>query len=457
VSTLNRLITLNNGIQMPILGFGVFQIPADETKQAVIDALDAGYRLLDTAASYGNEDAVGSGITKSGIAREDLFVTTKLWVQDTGEENTKLAFDASLQRLGLDYLELYLIHQPLGDVYGSWRAMQDLNREGRVRAIGVANFHSDRLVDLVEHNDVTPAVNQIETHPFFQRTADQEIMRERGVQHQSWGPFAEGKNNLFSDPVLTEIGADYGKSVAQVVLRWLIQRDIVVIPKSVRADRMAQNIDVFDFELTDEQMARIASMDTGASLFFDHRDPAMVSSLNSKRRLANPGFAGHQMRRELYAPPACTRCTRSRSRWPTRRVVRRRRRPSRAFRCLPGRTQGRGSAHRGRLGGPALGILGCWRPLPRSTRPRWTSASNPAPSWAARRRPSGGTRPDVRSRKPSHSPARVSPMPFVERWTCSSQSVLFRRCRWSGADCSRPDSTPSLAARVPRPGLIRTG
>ncbi len=278
-----QTVTLNNGVQMPIIGFGVFQIPAELTEQAVADALAAGYRLLDTAASYGNEEAVGRAITKSGIPRDELFVTTKLWVQDTGEDNTKRAFDASLQRLGLDYLDLYLIHQPFGDVHGSWRAMQSLHREGRVRAIGVANFYPDRLVDLIEHNDVTPAVNQIETHPFFQRTADQALMRERGVQHQSWGPFAEGRNNLLADPVLTEIGAGYGKSVAQVVLRWLIQRGVVVIPKSVRADRMAQNIDVFDFELTAEQMARIATMDTGKALFFDHRDPAIVSQLASRR------------------------------------------------------------------------------------------------------------------------------------------------------------------------------
>jgi 2,5-diketo-D-gluconate reductase A len=283
VSTQNRLITLNNGVQMPILGFGVFQIPDEQTEQVVTDALAAGYRLIDTAASYGNEEAVGRAIATSGIPREELFVTTKLWVQDTGEANTKRAFDASLQRLGLDYLDLYLIHQPYGDVYGSWRAMQDLNRDGRVRAIGVANFYPDRLVDLIEHNDIIPAVDQIETHPFFQRTADQELMRERGVQIESWGPFAEGKNNLFTDSALTEIGTAHGRSVAQVVLRWLIQRGVVVIPKSVRPDRMAQNLAVFDFELTDEQMARIAGKDTGTSLFFDHRDPAMVSWINGRR------------------------------------------------------------------------------------------------------------------------------------------------------------------------------
>jgi 2,5-diketo-D-gluconate reductase A len=204
-------------------------------------------------------------------------------VQDTGEENTRRAFDASLRRLGLDHLDLYLIHQPFGDVHGSWRAMQSLLGQGRVRAIGVSNFHPDRLVDLIEHNEVAPAVNQIETHPFFQRTADQQLMRERGVQIESWGPFAEGRNNLFADPVLTGIGDAHGKSVAQVVLRWLVQRDVVVIPKSVRPERMAQNLDVFDFALTDEQMGRIAALDTGASLFFDHRDPAMVARLSNVR------------------------------------------------------------------------------------------------------------------------------------------------------------------------------
>jgi 2,5-diketo-D-gluconate reductase A len=274
-------ITLNNGAEMPVLGFGVYQIPAEETEQAVSDALEAGYRSLDTAAAYQNEEAVGRAIASSGIPREELFVTTKLWVQDPGEENAKRAFATSLERLGLDYVDLYLIHQPLGDYYSFWRAMQELNREGVAKAIGVSNFYPDRLVDLVDHNEITPAVNQIETHPFFQRTAEQEMMRERGVQIESWGPFAEGKNNLFSDPTLSEIGAAHGKSVAQVVLRWLTQRDVVVIPKSVRPDRMRENIDVFDFELTDEQMARIAALDTGATLFFDHRDPAMVSQLGS--------------------------------------------------------------------------------------------------------------------------------------------------------------------------------
>jgi 2,5-diketo-D-gluconate reductase A len=276
------LLTLNNGVEMPALGFGVYQIPAEQTEQAVTAALAAGYRSLDTAAAYQNEEAVGRAIASSGIPRSELFVTTKLWIQQPGEDNAKRAFEASLERLGLDYVDLYLIHQPLGDYYSSWRAMQEVNREGLAKAIGVANFYPDRLEDLIDHNDVTPAVNQIETHPFFQRTADQALMRKHGVQIESWGPFAEGKNNIFSDPTLSEIGAAHGKSVAQVVLRWLIQRDVVVIPKSVRPERMGENIDVFDFELTDDEMARIAAMDTGTTLFFDHRDPDMVSWLNSR-------------------------------------------------------------------------------------------------------------------------------------------------------------------------------
>jgi 2,5-diketo-D-gluconate reductase A len=276
-------VTLGNGVRMPILGFGVYQIPPEETEQAVRDALAAGYRHIDTAAAYGNEEAVGRAIASSGIPRDELFVTTKLWVSDTGEENTRRGFERSLQRLGLDHLDLYLIHQPFGDYYGSWRAMERLQRDGLVRAIGVSNFYPDRLVDLIDHNELPPAVNQIETHPFFQRADYQELMRERGVQIESWGPLAEGRNNLFTEPTLSGIGAAHGKSVAQVVLRWLIQRGVVVIPKSVRPDRMAENIDVFDFELTDDEMTRIAAMDTGASVFFDHRDPAMVSRLGTHR------------------------------------------------------------------------------------------------------------------------------------------------------------------------------
>jgi 2,5-diketo-D-gluconate reductase A len=278
-----RQVTLNNGVQMPILGFGVYQIPPEQTEQAVTDALAAGYRHIDTAAAYVNEEAVGRAIAASGIPRDELFITTKLWVSDSGEDAARRAFDKSLQRLGLDHLDLYLIHQPFGDYYGSWRAMEKLQREGLVRAIGVSNFYPDRLVDLIDHNEITPAVNQIETHPYFQRADYQELMRERGVQLESWGPFAEGRNNLFADPTLSEIGASHGKSVAQVVLRWLIQRGVVVIPKSVRPERMAENIDVFDFALTDDEMARIAAMDTGASLFLDHRDPTVVSQLGSYR------------------------------------------------------------------------------------------------------------------------------------------------------------------------------
>ncbi|WP_435175129.1 aldo/keto reductase [Actinacidiphila sp. bgisy145] len=280
-------VTLNNGVQMPILGFGVFQIPADKTEQAVTDALAAGYRLLDTAAAYGNEEAVGHAIKSSGIPRQDLFVTTKLWVQDApAQDNTRRALETSLTKLGLDHVDLYLMHQPFGDVYGQWRAMEAANREGLAKAIGVANFYPDRLLDLIFNNEITPAVNQIETHPFFQRTADHDLMREHGVQHQSWGGFAEGKNDLFTHPVLSQIGTAHDKSVAQVVLRWLIQRGIVTIPKSVNPDRMTQNIDVFDFELTDDQMQQIAALDTGSTLFFDHHDPEMVAWL-SKRRLDN--------------------------------------------------------------------------------------------------------------------------------------------------------------------------
>jgi 2,5-diketo-D-gluconate reductase A len=282
-----QTVTLNTGVAMPIIGFGVFQIPDDQTQAAVEAALEAGYRHLDTAASYGNEEAVGAAIKASGLAREEPFVTTKLWIQHTPtgsvQDDTKRAFDNSLRRLGLDYLDLYLIHQPLGDYYSEWRAMQELHQAGRIPAIGVANFHPDRLVDLIDHNEIAPAVNQIETHPFHQRTADQEVMRERGVQIESWGPFAEGRNNLFTDPTLSQIAEAHGKSVAQVVLRWLVQREVVVIPKSVRADRMTQNLDIFDFTLTEDQMSQIATLDTGASLFFDHRDPAMVSWLGGRR------------------------------------------------------------------------------------------------------------------------------------------------------------------------------
>ena len=284
MSTQIPQVTLNNDVRMPIIGFGVFQIPAEETERAVSAALAAGYRHLDTAEAYGNEDAVGHAIKSSGIPREELFVTTKLWIQGSpGEEVVKRAFDASLQRLGLDHLDLYLIHQPFGDYYSAWRAMQELYQQGLVRAIGVANFSPDRLVDLIDHNDIPPAVDQVETHPFFQRQDDQQLMAERGVQLESWGPLAEGRHQLFSDPTLSQLGATHHKSVAQVVLGWLIQRQVVAIPKSVRPQRMAENFEVFDFQLTDAEMGRIAGLDTGASLFFDHRDPQVVSRIGNLR------------------------------------------------------------------------------------------------------------------------------------------------------------------------------
>jgi 2,5-diketo-D-gluconate reductase A len=277
-------VTLNNGVEMPILGFGVYQVPPEETERVVGDALEVGYRHIDTAAGYRNEKEVGRALRSSGIARDELFVTTKLWIQAPGEANARRALEKSLERLGLDHLDLYLIHQPFGDVYSFWRALEQANAEGLTRAIGVSNFYPDRLVDLAENNDITPAVNQIETHPYFQRQADQEVMRDRGVQIESWGPFAEGRNDLFTDPVLAEIGAAHDASVAQVVLRWLIQREVVVIPKSVRRERMAENFDVFGFTLTDDEMGRIAALDTGASVFFDHRSPEIAAQFNGMRQ-----------------------------------------------------------------------------------------------------------------------------------------------------------------------------
>jgi diketogulonate reductase-like aldo/keto reductase len=277
-------ITLNNGVEMPILGFGVFQVSdPKECERSVSDALQTGYRLIDTAASYMNEEAVGNAIKCSGVARHELFVTTKLWVQDAGYDSTRKAFAKSLARLQLDYLDLYLIHQPYGDVFGSWRAMEELYRAGRVRAIGVSNFHPDRIMDLIIHNEVTPAVNQIETHPFCQQVETQRFLQENGVQIESWGPFAEGKNDLFSNELLAAIGSKYGKSIAQVVLRWLTQRGVVVIPKSVNKERIAQNINIFDFELSPEDMGAIATLDKGESSFFDHRDPEMVKWIGTRK------------------------------------------------------------------------------------------------------------------------------------------------------------------------------
>jgi 2,5-diketo-D-gluconate reductase A len=275
-------VIFNNGIEMPILGFGVYQITdLAECENSVLDAIEAGYRLIDTAAAYQNEEAVGRAIKRSGVPREEFFITTKLWIQDNGYESTKKAFENSLQKLGLDYLDLYLIHQPYGDVYGEWRAMEELYAECKIKAIGVSNFHPDRVMDLIVHNKVVPAVNQIETHPFHQQIETQTFLQENSVQIQSWGPFAEGRNQIFENKLLLSIGEKYNKSVAQVILRWLIQRSIVVIPKSVRKERIVENFNIFDFTLTEEDMNAIRELDTKESLFFDHRNPAIVKRLGS--------------------------------------------------------------------------------------------------------------------------------------------------------------------------------
>ena len=278
-------VKLSNGVEMPILGFGVFQMndPA-ECEKSVLDALEAGYRLIDTAASYENEEAVGRAIKESGVPREEIFVTTKLWLADAGDEKAKAAFERSLNRLQLDYLDLYLIHQPYGDVYGAWRAMEKLYAQGKSRAIGVSNFHPDRVMDFIVHNEVAPMVNQIETHPFHQQIETQKFLQENNIQIESWGPFAEGKNNIFQNELLLSIAEKYGKSVAQIILRWLTQREIVVIPKSVRKERIEENFNIFDFELSAEDMNAIVALDTKQSLFFDHRDPAMVKFLGSAKR-----------------------------------------------------------------------------------------------------------------------------------------------------------------------------
>jgi 2,5-diketo-D-gluconate reductase A len=268
---------------MPLLGFGVFQVTdLAECERSVLDAIETGYRLLDTAASYGNEEAVGKAIRKSGVARDELFITTKLWVQDASYDGAKQAFERSMDKLQLEYLDLYLIHQPYGDVYGAWRAMQELYQAGRIKAIGVSNFYPDRIMDFILHNEIAPAVNQIETHPFHQQIEAQKLLQENNVQIESWGPFAEGKNNIFHNDVLRAIAEQHGKSVAQVILRWLTQRGVVAIPKSVRKERMAENINVFDFELSSDDMAAIATLDSKQSAFFDHRDPAMVKWLGTR-------------------------------------------------------------------------------------------------------------------------------------------------------------------------------
>ncbi len=273
-------VTLNNGVEMPLLGFGVFQVTdAEVCYTSVYEAIRAGYRLIDTAAAYGNEEAVGEAIKNGGVAREELFVTTKLWIQDAGYERTRKAFERSLRRLQLEYLDLYLIHQPFGDVYGAWRAMEELYREGRTRAIGVSNFHPDRLMDLIVHNQVVPAVNQIETHPFNQQIETQEFLQENNVQIESWGPFAEGKHNIFQNELLRSIADKHQKTVAQIILRWLTQRGVVAIPKSVRKERIAENFNVFDVELSPEDMEAIATLDTKTTSFSDHRDPKFVKQM----------------------------------------------------------------------------------------------------------------------------------------------------------------------------------
>lgn len=274
--------TLNNGVKMPMEGFGVFQVPeAAICEQAVSDALSAGYRLIDTAAAYFNEEAVGNAVKKSGIPREELFITTKLWIQDASYEGAKKAFRASLDRLGLDYIDLYLIHQPMSDYYGAWRAMEELYEEGSIRAIGVCNFYPDRLADLCANAKVTPAVNQVELHPFFAQTGALAAMKEAGVQPEAWGPMAEGKHGIFTHPVLTEIGAKYGKTAAQVALRWNTQRGVVVIPKSIHKERMEENRNIWDFRLDDADFAAIAKLDLGRSEIIDHSSAETAKWLNN--------------------------------------------------------------------------------------------------------------------------------------------------------------------------------
>lgn len=279
-----EFVTLSNGIKMPLEGFGVFQVPDPAVcEQAVLDAIASGCRLIDTAAAYGNEEAVGAAVKKCGLPREELFITTKLWVQDTSYEGAKAAFQTSLDKLGLDYLDLYLIHQPMGDYYGAWRAMEELYKEGRIKAIGVCNCYPHVLADLCETVEIKPMVNQVELHPFFQQEDALALMREYGVVPEAWGPFAEGNHGIFTHPVLTAIGRKYGKSAAQAALRWNVQRGVVVIPKSVHRDRMEQNMDIWDFSLSDEDMAEIAKLDLGRSEIVDHFSPAFVKMLHGMK------------------------------------------------------------------------------------------------------------------------------------------------------------------------------
>lgn len=278
-------VELNNGVKMPILGYGVFQITdPKECERCVLDAIDVGYRLIDTAQAYGNEEAVGKAIKKSGVPREELFITTKVWISNAGYENAKKSVEESLRKLQLDYLDLLLIHQPFNDYYGTYRAMEELHKEGKIKAIGVSNFYPDRLIDLIKFNEIVPTVNQVETHVFNQQVKAQEVMKKYGVQIQAWAPFAEGKNNLFSNETLKAVGDKYNKSIAQVALRYLIQRGVSVLPKSVNKERMKQNFDVFDFELAEEDMNLIATLDKEESLFFSHYDPKTVEYLTSLAR-----------------------------------------------------------------------------------------------------------------------------------------------------------------------------
>jgi 2,5-diketo-D-gluconate reductase A len=279
-----QIVKLNNGVEIPILGFGVFQITdPTECERSVVDAIQTGYSHIDTAASYQNEEAVGRGIKQSGVAREKLFITTKLWIQRNGYEGTLRAFENSLKRLQLDSIDLYLIHQPFGDVYGEWRAMEELYQQGKVRAIGVSNFPPDRIMDLMIHNEITPAINQIEVNPFHQQIDTQKFLQDNSVQTEAWAPFAEGKNNIFQNELLLSIAAKHKKSVAQVILRWLLQRGVIVLSKSARKERMIENISVFDLELSAEDMAAITTLDTKTSSFFDHRDPEMVKWLGNRK------------------------------------------------------------------------------------------------------------------------------------------------------------------------------
>ncbi len=273
--------TLSNGVKMPKAGFGVFQIPQEQTKEVVLKAIDAGYRLFDTASAYFNEKELGEAIRESGIPREEFFITTKLWLSDTGYEATEKAINDSLERLGMDYIDLYLIHQPFGDIFGSWRAVVDAYKTGKLRAIGTANFQPDHLENLIQFQDVKPMINQIETNPFNQQIDFHKLMEEEGVVHEAWAPFAEGRNGIFTNPVLSEIGEKYNKNVGQVILRWLLQNDVVSLCKSVHETRMKGNIDIFDFELTDEEMQKIAALDEKKSQFFDHHDPATVKMLKN--------------------------------------------------------------------------------------------------------------------------------------------------------------------------------